>query len=66
MDHKVVGPAFRAVAARYRGQAGIEDQLVAKVRQGGAGGWGVVAMPANTQVSDAQAHALVHWVLQLH
>ena len=60
---KVVGPAYKDVAAKYAGQKGIEDKLVAKVMKGGSGVWGAVPMPANPQVSEAEAHTLVKWVL---
>ena len=60
---KVVGPAYKDVAAKYAGQKGIEDKLVAKVMKGGSGVWGAVPMPANTQVSEAEAKTLVKWVL---
>ena len=60
---KLVGPAFKDVAAKYTGQKDAEGKLVAKVIKGGSGAWGPVPMPANPQVSDAEAHALVKWVL---
>jgi cytochrome c len=60
---KVVGPAYKDVAAKYAGQKDAEDKLVAKVLKGGSGSWGAVPMPANPQVSEAEAHTLVKWVL---
>ncbi|GAB3459798.1 cytochrome C-551 [Massilia terrae] len=60
---KLVGPAYKDVAAKYAGQKGAEDKLVQKVMKGGSGVWGSVPMPANPQVSDAEAHELVKWVL---
>lgn len=65
IDRKVIGPAFKDVAQRYRGQKGAEQQLVAKVLQGGQGAWGPAAMPANRQVDEAQARQIVRWVLAL-
>lgn len=61
--NKVVGPAYKDVAAKYAGQKDAEDKLVAKVIKGGAGVWGAVPMPANPQVSDAEARTLVKWIL---
>ena len=61
--NKVVGPAYKDVAAKYAGQKDAEGKLVQKVIKGGSGVWGAVPMPANTQVSDAEAHTLVKWVL---
>jgi len=60
---KLVGPAFKDVAAKYAGQKDAEDKLSAKVMKGGSGSWGAVPMPANPQVSEAEAHTLVKWVL---
>ncbi|MDB5990368.1 MAG: c-type cytochrome [Herbaspirillum sp.] len=62
---KVVGPAFKEVAKRYAGQPDAAEKLVQKVLKGGSGAWGVVPMPANTQVSEAEARTLVQWVLSV-
>jgi cytochrome c len=61
--NKVVGPAYKDVAAKYAGQKDAEDKLVQKVLKGGSGVWGAIPMPANPQVSEAEAHTLVKWVL---
>jgi cytochrome c len=61
--NKVVGPSFKDVAAKYAGQKGSEEKLVQKVIKGGAGAWGPVPMPANPQVSEAEAQTLVKWIL---
>ena len=60
---KLVGPAYKDVAAKYAGPKDAEAKLVAKVMKGGSGSWGAVPMPANPQVSEAEAHTLVKWVL---
>jgi len=61
--NKLVGPAFKDVAAKYAGQKDAEDKLVQKVMKGGSGVWGAIPMPANPQVSEAEARTLVKWVL---
>ncbi|BAN68323.1 hypothetical protein EBS_0345 [endosymbiont of unidentified scaly snail isolate Monju] len=61
---KVLGPAYKDVAAKYRGDAGALDRLVAKVKSGGAGVWGQIPMPPNN-VSDEEATRLVKWILSL-
>lgn len=61
--NKVVGPAFKDVAKKYDGDKTAEDKLVAKVIKGGSGVWGAIPMPANPQVSEADARTLVKWVL---
>jgi cytochrome c551/c552 len=63
MAEKLVGPGFREVATRYAGDAGAEARLVARVKAGGTGAWGSVPMPAQPQVKDADARALVQWIL---
>ncbi|WHZ11332.1 MAG: cytochrome c551/c552 [Burkholderiaceae bacterium] len=65
IDRKVVGPAFKDVAAKYAGQKGAVDMLAAKIMKGGSGVWGPVPMPANTQVNEAEAKKLAAWVLSL-
>ena len=60
---KLVGPSYKDVAAKYAGQADAADKLAAKVIKGGSGVWGVIPMPANPQVSPAEAKTLVAWVL---
>ena len=62
---KLVGPAYKDVAAKYAGQKDAEAKLVAKVMKGGSGSWGAVPMPANPQVSEAEAKALVKWIMSL-
>ncbi|MCW5298030.1 c-type cytochrome [Herbaspirillum lusitanum] len=62
---KIVGPAFKDVAKKYAGQKDAEDKLTQKVLKGGSGVWGAIPMPANAQVSEAEARTLVKWVLTL-
>ncbi|MBE0472714.1 c-type cytochrome [Rhodoferax sp.] len=64
VEKKVVGPAYKDVAKKYAGQ-NVEAKLVTKIKQGGSGVWGAIPMPANPQVSDAEAKQLVTWVLSL-
>ena len=65
VDHKVVGPAYKDVAAKYAGDKGAVDKLAQKIMKGGSGVWGPVPMPANTQVNEAEAKKLAAWVLSL-
>jgi cytochrome c len=65
VDKKIVGPAYKDVAARYANDPGAAARLARKVREGGVGVWGKVPMPANTQVSPAEADSLVKWILSL-
>lgn len=65
VDKKLVGPAYKDVAAKYAGQKDAVDKLSAKIMKGGSGVWGPVPMPANTQVNEAEAKKLAAWVLTL-
>ena len=62
IDTKVVGPSYKDVAAKYKGDAGAVDKLAAKVKAGGVGVWGQIPMPPNN-VTDEEARQLVEWVL---
>ena len=62
VDKKVVGPAFKDVAAKYAGQKDAAAKLADKVIKGGTGVWGQIPMPANA-VSKDEADKLVAWVL---
>ncbi|CAG9183477.1 c-type cytochrome [Cupriavidus respiraculi] len=63
VDKKLVGPAYKDVAAKYKGDKNAVAALSKKVKGGGAGVWGPVPMPANPNLSDADVKILVDWVL---
>ena len=67
VDKKLVGPAYRDVAAKYRGDTGALARLSAKVRNGGSGVWGEIPMPPHPvdKLSDADLKSAVEWVLSL-
>lgn len=66
VDKKVLGPSYKEVAAKYKGDKTAEAKLVQKVKAGGAGVWGNIPMPANSpQVSDEDIKTIVKWVLTL-
>lgn len=62
-DKKVVGPAYKDIAAKYASDKDATNKLAKKIREGGVGAWGQVPMPANPQVSEAEARTLAAWVL---
>ena len=62
-DKKVIGPAYKDVAAKYAGQKDASDKLAQKIIKGGSGVWGAVPMPANPQVNEADAKALATWIM---
>ena len=64
-DKKIIGPAYKDVAAKYHGNAKAEAMLVDKVKKGGSGVWGQIPMPPNSQVSDADIKKMVQLILAL-
>ena len=61
---KILGPNYKDVAAKYKGDKGAEAKLIAKVKVGGSGVWGPMPMPANSpQVKDEDIKTIVQWVL---
>jgi len=65
IDKKVVGPAYKDVAKKYKGQKGIAVTLAEKVKKGGQGAWGSVPMPPNPAVPDADIKKMVAYILSL-
>lgn len=65
VDKKVVGPAYKEVANKYRADKAAAAKLEKKVKEGGTGVWGQIPMPPNAQVSEADIKKLVEWVLSL-
>ena len=65
VDKKLVGPAYKEVAKKYKGDAKAEAMLIEKVKKGGTGVWGQVPMPPNAGVKDEDIKTLVKWILAL-
>jgi len=63
VERKVLGPSFKDIAAKYKDDKGAASTLATKIIKGGSGVWGPVPMPANNQVSEADAKKLAAWVL---
>lgn len=63
VDKKLVGPAFKDVAARYKSKTDAVDYLTAKIKKGGSGVWGPIPMPPQPQLSEADAKKLAQWIL---
>ncbi len=65
VEKKLVGPALKDVAAKYKGKKGADAMLATKIKNGGKDVWGVIPMPPNTAVSDENTLILAKWVLSL-
>jgi cytochrome c len=65
MDKKIIGPAYKDVAEKYRSDPAAAAKLQDKVKKGGSGVWGQVPMPPNTTVSDTDIKADVAYILSL-
>lgn len=63
IDKKVIGPSYKEVAAKYRGDKAAAASLFKKVKGGGQGVWGPTPMPPNPHVKDEDIKTLVQWVL---
>lgn len=65
VNKAVLGPSFSDIAKKYKGDKKAADQLALKVRKGGGGVWSMPMgpMPAQGQVSEAEARQLVAWIL---
>ena len=64
INKKIVGPSFQSVAQKYKNDSGAQALLKNKIAKGGAGSWGVVPMPANTKLSDADLSVVTGWILR--
>ncbi|HEY8353998.1 MAG TPA: c-type cytochrome [Methylophilaceae bacterium] len=66
VSQKVLGPSYKDVAAKYKGDKGAEAKLIEKVKKGGSGVWGPIPMPANSpQVKDEDIKTIVQWILKM-
>ena len=65
VDRKVVGPALKDVAKKYKGDAKAEDHIEGVIKNGSKGVWGAVPMPKQPQVNDADAATLAKWIMSL-
>jgi cytochrome c len=63
LDKKLVGPAYKSVANKYKGDAAAADRLAKEIRTGSKGVWGPVPMPAQAKISDADLKKVLAWVL---
>ena len=65
LDQKLVGPAYKEVAAKYKSRKDAEAYLVKKIKEGSTGVWGPIPMPPNGTVGDDDAKTLAKYILTL-
>jgi len=65
VDNKLVGPAYKDIANKYRNDKGAPARLAKKVKEGGKGVWGDIPMTPNAHVKDADINTIVAWILSL-
>ncbi len=62
-DKKMVGPAYKDVAAKYKADGAAAEKLAKKIKAGGSGVWGPIPMPAHPQVPDADALTMSKYIM---
>jgi cytochrome c len=65
VDKKLIGPAYKDIANKYRGDKAAPAALAKKVKEGGKGVWGDIPMTPNAHVKDADINTIVTWILSL-
>ena len=63
VETKGIGPAFKDVAAKYRTQTDAATYLVRQVKNGGAGVWGMIPMPAHSDIPNTDLDTIITWIL---
>ena len=63
VDKKLVGPSYKDVAAKHKGQADALEKVAARIKSGGAGVYGPVPMPAQPKLNDDELKLLAGWIL---
>jgi len=65
VDKKLVGPAYKDVAAKYKARKDAEAYLASKIKGGSTGVWGPIPMPPNAGVNDEEAKTLAKFVMSV-
>ena len=64
INKKIVGPSFESISSKYKNDSKAQVFLKNKILKGGSGSWGVVPMPANEKLNDADLMLLTSWILR--
>ena len=65
VDKKLIGPGFKEISEKYKGDSSAAETLAGKVKNGGGGVWGQIPMPPNAAVPDDEIKAIVDWIMTL-
>lgn len=65
LETKLVGPALKQVADKYRNDGQAASRLMEKIKQGGVGVWGEIPMPLNAGITDEELKLVIGWILAL-
>jgi cytochrome c len=63
VDRKLVGPSYKDVAAKHKGQADAVDKVAARIKSGGSGMYGPIPMPAQPNLKPDELKLLAQWIL---
>ena len=63
--HAIGKPLMGPVVPRHAPRGDAVDYLAQSIVKGSVGVWGGVPMPANTQLTNSEAHTLAQWVLSV-
>jgi len=62
---KLVGPAYRDIAAKYKTDPAALAKINEQIHKGGSGKWGPIIMPPFPQVTASESKVLADWILGL-
>ena len=65
IHNKMVGPAFSAIAAKYKDRKDASAYLTEKIAKGSVGVWGQIPMPGMPQLAAEDAKAMVNWIMEI-
>lgn len=63
VERKLVGPSYKDVAAKHKGDADALAKVAARIKSGGSGVYGPIPMPAQPNLKDDELKLLAAWVL---
>jgi cytochrome c len=64
LDKKMVGPAIKEIAAKYKSRSDALTYISGKIKTGGSGAWGQVPMPPNDALTAGELKTLAEWILK--